>query len=76
MMFTQKRVQEFIPSNGSVTINKITKSFENFIQSCFNEDGSYRVDGEFPAKKGKNNKNCKWCPFKKDYDKCPKSNRE
>jgi hypothetical protein len=24
---------------------------------------------------GKNNKNCKYCPFKNDYDKCPKENR-
>lgn len=75
MMFTQKRIQEFTPANGSVTINKITKSFEGFIRNAFNEDGTYKTDSEFPAKKGKNNKNCKWCPFKSDYDKCPKENR-
>ncbi len=75
MMYAQKRVQMFSPANGSVTLNNITKSFESFIRNCFNEDGSYRVDSEFPAMKGKNNKNCKWCPYKNDYENCPKENR-
>jgi len=76
MMYAQKRVQEFVPANGSVTINKITNSFEDFIRNCFNEDGTYKTESEFPAIKGKNGKNCKWCPFKNDYDKCPKENRQ
>lgn len=75
MMYTQKRVQEFVPSNGKATLNKITKNFEDFIRNAFNEDGSYKTDSEFPAMAGKNNKNCKYCPFKNDFDKCPKENR-
>lgn len=75
MMYAQKRVQEFTPSNGKPTVNKITKSFEDFIRNAFNEDGSYRTESEFPALAGKNNKNCKYCPFKTDYEKCPKENR-
>ena len=75
MMYAQKRVQEFTPSNGKPTLNKITKSFEDFIRNAFNEDGSYRTESEFPAMAGKNNKNCKYCPFKNDFDKCPKENR-
>ena len=75
MMFAQKRVQEFVPANGKPTLNKITKSFEDFIRNAFNEDGTYRTDSEFPAMAGKNNKNCKYCPFKNDFDKCPKENR-
>jgi hypothetical protein len=75
MMYAQKRVQEFTPSNGKPTVNKITKSFEDFIRNAFNEDGSYRTESEFPALAGKNNKNCKYCPFKNDYEKCPKENR-
>ncbi len=75
MMFAQKRVQEFVPANGKPTLNKITKSFEDFIRNAFNEDGTYRIESEYPAMAGKNNKNCKWCPFKNDFDKCPKENR-
>jgi len=75
MMFAQKRVQTFEPASGKPTLNKITKSFEDFVRNSFNEDGSYRTESEYPAMAGKNNKNCKWCPFKNDYDKCPKENR-
>ena len=60
MMFAQKRVQTFEPASGKPTVNKITKSFEDFIRNSFNEDGSYRTESEFPALAGKNNKNCKW----------------
>lgn len=75
MVYAQKRVQEFVPANGTTTIRQVTKSFEDFIRNAFNEDGTYRVNAEFPAMAGKNNKNCKYCPFKNDYEKCPKENR-
>jgi hypothetical protein len=75
MMFAQKRVQTFEPANGKPTLNKITKSFEDFVRNSFHEDGSYRTESEYPAMAGKNNKNCKWCPFKNDFDSCPKENR-
>ena len=75
MMFAQKRVQTFEPANGKPTLNKITKSFEDFVRNSFNEDGSHRRDSEFPAMTGKNGKNCKWCPFKNDEEACPKGNR-
>jgi hypothetical protein len=75
MMYAQKRVQEFIPANGSVTVKKIEKRFESFIRNSFNEDGTYKTDSEYPAMAGKNNKNCKYCSFANDEEKCPKSNR-
>ena len=75
MMYAQKRVQEFVPANGSVSVKKIEKSFEEFIKNSFNVDGTYRTESEFPAMAGKNNKNCKYCPFKTDFDMCPKENR-
>jgi len=76
MMYAQKRVQQFTPANGSVTMGKIKKSFEGFIRNAFNEDGSHRVDAKFPALMGKNKKSCKWCPFKNDFTLCPKEKRE
>jgi len=64
-MFAQKRVQDFVPAHGSITMRNVSTSFDEFISKSFNEDGSHNTDGEFPALAGKNNKNCKYCPFKK-----------
>jgi len=75
MMYAQKRVQEFVPANGTTTIRQVTKSFEDFIRNAFNEDGSYRTESEFPALAGKNNKNCKYCSFRDNEELCPKKNR-
>jgi len=75
MMYAQKRVQEFVPANGSVSVKNVEKSFESFIKNSFNIDGTYKTDSKYPAMAGKNNKNCKYCPFKNDFDKCPKQNR-
>jgi|TARA_B100000900_G_C20576720_1_gene715669 hypothetical protein len=73
-MFAQKRVQEFVPSHGKPTLNKIVKSFDEFIANAFNDDGSYNTEGDFPATMGKNKKSCKYCPFK-DSELCPKVER-
>ena len=75
MMYAQKRVQEFVPANGTTTLRQVTKSFEDFIRNAFNEDGTYRENSVYPALAGKNNKNCKYCSFKDNYEKCPKENR-
>ena len=74
-MFAQKRVQEFVPAHGSVTMRNVSTSFDDFIAKSFNEDGSYNTEGEFPALAGKNNKNCKYCPFKKNNELCPRKER-
>jgi len=75
MMFAQKRVQMFSPANGSVTVNELTKKFESFVKNAYNPDGSFTESGKFPAKVGKNSKNCKYCVFKDDFERCPKENR-
>jgi len=75
MMYAQKRVQVFVPAHGSISVKQVEKSFDSFIRNSFNIDGTYKTDSEFPATAGKNNKNCKYCPFKTDLDKCPKENR-
>jgi len=64
-MFAQKRVQDFVPAHGSITMRNVSTSFDEFISKSFNEDGSHNTDAEFPALAGKNSKNCKYCPFKK-----------
>jgi len=71
-----KRVQVFKPAAGSTTLKSITTNFNTFISSAFNTDGSYQVDGQFPAIAGDRAKNCRFCPFKDRYDLCPKSERQ
>lgn len=73
--FPQKRVQTFTPAAGKPTLNKINKSVDEFVSTCFTEEGTYNTDRVFPAIAGKNKKNCKWCLFKDKYDLCPKENR-
>jgi hypothetical protein len=69
-----KRIQEFIPAAGSKTIKDVGKSVDNFISSCFNNDGSYKKDAAYPAIKGVDSTNCKWCEFK-DHEGCQLSER-
>jgi len=73
--FPQSRIQTFQPSSGKPTMKKIGNSVDDFILSVFNEDGSYNIDREYKATAGINRVNCKWCPYKTNYDLCPRENR-
>lgn len=73
-MYPQKRVQEFVPASGKPTRNKLVSDINEFVESAFNKDGSYNVEGKFPAVSN-NGKNCKYCEFNKLYNICPKENR-
>ena len=61
-LFPQKRVQKFVPASGKPSMNKVGKKLSTFVESAFNEDGSYTTDvlEATPSKKA-----CKWCEFKK-----------
>ena len=74
-MFPQRRVQEFIPASGKPTRNKLVRSIEEWIGTCFDKDGDYNTKRQYPSIAGKNNKNCKYCEFKDQVDLCPKVNR-
>jgi hypothetical protein len=73
-MYPQKRVQEFVPPSGKPTRKKLLMSIDSFISAGFNDDGTYKTDGVFPAVGGKGLKNCRFCEFA-DRDECTKSNR-
>tara|TARA_R110001592_G_scaffold61537_1_gene187517 strand:+ start:4398 stop:5333 length:936 start_codon:yes stop_codon:yes gene_type:complete len=73
-MFPQKRITEFMPASGKPTRNKLASSIKSFVDLNFNPDGDY-IDKPHVAVAGKNNKNCKWCEFKDNFDLCPKANR-
>ena len=74
-MFPQKRVQQHRPSSGTVTQKKVQKRIDTFIEECFDAEGNKNADRKYLALAGKGAKNCKWCPFKTDYENCPKENR-
>jgi hypothetical protein len=57
--FPNPRVSEFVPSNGTVSVNRAWKSFQSFIDTCFNEDGS-RIPEQRPDP---SKSNCRFCPF-------------
>lgn len=74
-MYPQKRIQEFIPPSGKPTRSKLLRDIDSFIESCFNKDGSYKMDGNFPAIGDKGLKNCRFCEYNDREDLCPKANR-
>jgi hypothetical protein len=63
--FPQSRIQIFKPASGSTMIKESISNFIEFLDHCFNEDGTYNNINEYPKIPGKNKKNCKWCPHKK-----------
>lgn len=58
--FPQKRIQSFSPSSGKNTQNKLTKSFEAFLNDCFDENGKV-IAKEYT--KNPSEFNCKYCPL-------------
>ena len=73
--FPQKRFQVYKPAAGKPSLNKMEKKLTTFISEVYNMDGSFKDRTDFPANPGLKNINCKWCPFAKDYEACPKENR-
>ena len=68
--FPQKRIQTFIPANGTPSINKVNRRLEQFMDDCFTDGGEYRDDhiyNKLPSKK-----NCRWCDFKDKPELCDK----
>ena len=60
-MFPQKRVQKFSPASGTVSMNKVAKRLDNFLDLAFDEDGE-RISENIKPTPSK--KSCKWCEFK------------
>jgi hypothetical protein len=54
------RISRHVPASGKPSINKAWKGFTEFVNSVFNEDGTYRTDVEYPKKPSKL---CGWCEF-------------
>jgi len=74
-MFPQKRIQNIKPAAGSVTQKRVQRSIDAFVEYCFDAEGNKRAEQNYLAVAGKGAANCKYCPFKTDYERCPKENR-
>ena len=60
--FVIKRVQQFRPPSGKTSVNRATKSLNEFLDNCFTSEGYNEKD--MPAL---TNDNCKWCPYFKTH---------
>jgi len=74
-LWPQKRIQEFNPSHGKISMGNVYKEFKLFIESCFNRDGTYNINRNYPAFASKGGYNCSFCPYLDRDDLCPKNNR-
>jgi hypothetical protein len=67
--FPIPRIQEFMPLSGKIKTSKSVKKLHEFIEQVFNKDGTYK-DISFEPNPSKDN--CRFCPFSKYKDFCPK----
>ena len=54
------RLQRFEPANGSVTLNKVNKAFDEFRGLIFDSKGEYRRDRDYKPSPGRA---CNFCEF-------------
>ena len=58
--FPQKRIQSFIPANGSVSVNRAIQSMSEFVAKGFDPQGQHIAEQiATPSKKS-----CRFCEFK------------
>jgi|TARA_B100000497_G_C7649348_1_gene390583 hypothetical protein len=68
MDFPQKRIQTFVPANGTPSLNKVNVSLKEFIDECFTDEGKHNEQHIY--KKIVSTKNCKYCDFKDKPELC------
>ena len=61
-MFPQKRVQKFSPASGTVSMNKVAKRLDTFLDLAFDDEGERISENIIPTP---SKKACKWCEFRK-----------
>ena len=58
--FPQKRVQKFSPASGTVSMNKVAKRLDTFLELAFDEEGNRISENIVPTP---SKKACRWCEF-------------
>ena len=71
--FPIRRVQIFEPAQSERTLKKTYSNFMEFIETCFNKDGTFK-ETVYPATAGLNCKNCRFCEYNNETH-CPLSIR-
>ena len=56
----QKRIQQWGPASGKISMNRVGKRLGHFIDTAFNDDGSYNTEKLFPEP---SKKACRFCEF-------------
>jgi hypothetical protein len=56
----QKRIQQWGPASGKISMNRVGKRLGNFIDTAFNDDGSHNTEKLFPEP---SKKACRFCEF-------------
>lgn len=67
--YAPKRIQQFIPANGSKKVESAVQGVKDFIANVFTADGAYQ-DKYYP----KDNNKCRFCPYADRPDLCDKKN--
>jgi hypothetical protein len=60
------RISKFEPSNGAPSVNKSWNSFQQFINTCFDENGQYITEQTATPSKDA----CRWCKFRNKKELC------
>lgn len=69
--FPQSRIQIHEPANGKMKVHQAVQKFTNFVDECYNSDGTPKE--KFYPKKASDS-NCRFCAFKDRPDLCNKKN--
>ena len=56
----QKRIQTWAPASGKISMGRVAKRLGHFIDTAFNDNGSYNTEKLFPEP---SKKACRWCEF-------------
>jgi hypothetical protein len=60
-MFPQKRVQKFSPASGTVSMNKVAKRLDTFLEIAFDDEGNRISENIIPTP---SKKACRFCEFR------------
>ena len=67
--YAAKRIQEFVPANGTKKVKEAIEDVQNFMRDVFTPQGTYQ-DKQYP----KNTNKCKFCPYLDRPDLCDRKN--
>lgn len=61
--WTIPRISKYSPANGSISMNRVDREFEQFVDEVWNEDGTFNMKNPYLKTPGKNQNRCRFCEF-------------